>query len=134
MIQKVKSFVFRRDVIVVVLEDKLMVFNFDDLELLRTHETISNPDGIIALNTKGDEPIIAMLSVKRGFGRISHVNQNKEVEIECHQTNIKYLTLNPEGSLLATASIKGTLIRIFETTNGDPLKELRRGSENADIE
>lgn len=43
------------------------------------------------------------------------------------------MTLNYNGSLLATASDKGTLIRIFETEEGAPLQEVRRGSDKAEI-
>lgn len=75
-----------------------------------------------------------MLGVKRGVVRMSFVKANEEVDIECHQAEIRSLTLNPEGTLLATAGTKGTLIRIFDTSNGVPLKELRRGTENADIQ
>ncbi len=39
--------------------------------------------------------------------------------------------MNSEGNLLATASIKGTVIRIFSTEEGEPLQELRRGSGKA---
>ena len=118
----------------VVLEDKIVIFNFADLELIRSHDTLSNPQGIVSLNSRIEEPVVAMLSTKRGYAKVSYVSQNSETEIECHQTSIKFMTLNAEGSMLATASVKGTLIRIFETVNGTPLRELRRGSENAAIQ
>jgi WD40 repeat protein len=60
-------------------------------------------------------------------------DKSKSVSIFPHESNIAFLTLNLEGSLLATASDKGTLIRIFKTNDGEFLHELRRGSDKAEI-
>ena len=43
------------------------------------------------------------------------------------------LALNNDGSLLASSSETGTLIRIWDTENGNKLQELRRGSDQADV-
>ena len=42
--------------------------------------------------------------------------------------------MNRDGSLLATTSITGTLIRLFNPTTGEKLHELRRGSETCVIQ
>ena len=53
--------------------------------------------------------------------------------IEAHNSSVSCVTLNFDGTLLATASYKGTIIRLFNPANGEALKELRRGSDKAEI-
>jgi WD40 repeat protein len=43
------------------------------------------------------------------------------------------IALTAQGHLLATASEKGTLIRIFSTADKTCLQETRRGSDRAEI-
>lgn len=53
--------------------------------------------------------------------------------IDAHNTPVAALTLSLDGSRLATASEKGTLVRIFDTSSGAKLQELRRGTDPAEI-
>lgn len=50
-----------------------------------------------------------------------------------HEGQIACATLSPDGRYVATASEKGTLIRIFEVMTGSKVKEFRRGADQADI-
>ena len=53
--------------------------------------------------------------------------------IEAHSSSLSQIALNFSGSILATASDKGTLIRLFNTEDGTPIQELRRGTDKAEI-
>lgn len=56
-----------------------------------------------------------------------------ELLISAHLSELNYLTITPDGKFLATASSKGTLIRVFDTSTGEKLREFRRGTDQADI-
>lgn len=48
--------------------------------------------------------------------------------IEAHRSPLACITLNSEGTLLATASDKGTIIRVFSVPDGHKLYQFRRGT------
>lgn len=60
---------------------------------------------------------------------------DKSIEniVTAHEKEIGALAVNPEGTLIASASKKGTMIRIISVEGGDQLQELRRGSGKAMI-
>jgi autophagy-related protein 18 len=53
--------------------------------------------------------------------------------IDAHQTPLSCIALNNEGTLLATASEKGTIIRVFSLPDVQKLYQFRRGSIPARI-
>lgn len=74
------------------------------------------------------------------LSRLKHNDQNPDGTqllptsiIKAHKTPIRFLKLNHQGTMVATCSIQGTLIRIFSTHNGSLIKEFRRGLDRADI-
>ncbi|KAI8327273.1 WD40-repeat-containing domain protein [Choanephora cucurbitarum] len=53
--------------------------------------------------------------------------------ISAHSGKLSCIALNADGSRCATSSDKGTLIRVFNTSTGTLLHELRRGMDRAEI-
>lgn len=58
---------------------------------------------------------------------------NAPVWIAAHKSELGCIALNQYGTRLATASNKGTLIRVFDTMMKTQLVELRRGSDSATV-
>lgn len=55
------------------------------------------------------------------------------VTLNAHQGEITCLAVNQQGTLVASASSKGTLIRIWDTIRKAKVAELRRGSDPATL-
>ena len=129
----VKNVKMKRDRIFVVTEDKIYVFNFNTLELVDSLETKNNNKGIISISVKGNTIVAYPDKNEIGSVKVKDYDKQNEITIKAHKGPINCLQLNKDGTILATASDKGTLIRLFDTSNGEAIQELRRGSENADI-
>ncbi|KAL7147641.1 hypothetical protein ABFS83_06G120900 [Erythranthe nasuta] len=130
---EVRAVKLRRDRVVVVLEHKIYVYNFMDLKLLHQIETLANPRGLCCLSHHLNASVLACPGQRRGQVRIEHFGLNMTKLINAHDSKISCLTLTMDGLLLATASMRGTLIRIFNTMDGTRLQEVRRGVDKADI-
>jgi autophagy-related protein 18 len=53
--------------------------------------------------------------------------------IQAHKAPISFLSINSTGSLLATASDKGTVIRVWSVPGAEKLYQFRRGTREARI-
>merc|ERR1712137_740221 len=131
---EVRGVRLRRDRIVVVMDDQIFVYNFADLQMqvLRQVKTIYNPKGLCGLSS-GANTVLACPATEMGHVYIELFDINKVHEIQAHTGPLSQICLSMDGKMLATASVKGTLIRVFDTASGKKLFEFRRGANQAEI-
>lgn len=136
----------------VVLEDEIYLYDISNMSLLYTIPTSPNPTAICALSPSSQNCYLAYPLPKpredTGDKRPSHAPPlstyipptSGEVlvfdtltlkavnVIEAHKSPLCCVSLNSEGTLLATASEMGTIIRVFSVPRGQKLYQFRRGT------
>ncbi|EJT73515.1 autophagy-like protein 18 [Gaeumannomyces tritici R3-111a-1] len=136
----------------VVLEDEIYLYDISNMSLLFTIATSPNPSAICALSPSSENCYIAYPLPKpredRDDKRPSHAPPPstfvpptsgevlifdtltlKAVNvIEAHRSPLSCVAVNSEGTLLATASETGTIIRVFSVPKGQKLYQFRRGT------
>lgn len=130
---EVRGVRLRRDRIVVVLENKIFVYNFTDLRLLQQIETFGNPKGLCEVSQGSGEFVMVCLGLSKGQVRVEHYASKRTKFVLAHDSRIACFGLAQDGNVVATASNKGTLVRVFNTHDGTLLHEVRRGADRAEI-
>lgn len=75
--------------------------------MMEVVETCPNPKGICAVSPSKDICVLSCPEKKEGTVRLIHFDKgNKTLMINAHQAAVAAMTLNTDGSLLATASDK----------------------------
>ncbi|CAB4377482.1 unnamed protein product [Rhizophagus irregularis] len=110
--------------LIVVLEQTIFVYDISNMKLLHNIETSPNPSAICALSPSNENCYIAYPSP----------TPSPSSPFSNHSTQHNAPSaINSEGTLLATASDKGTVIRVFSIPNAQKLYQFRRGSYPARI-
>ena len=118
-----------------IIEDKIYIFNLSTLETKSVLETYDNPNGIMGISDEENNKLIIAYPIQhQGYVNIRNCKDKKTSKeskiINAHESRLSCLSVNKDGTLLATSSDKGTLIRIFSTNNGVNITAFRRGNTN----
>ncbi len=108
------------------------------VHFLTAHEACGIAVGICALSPSADRPLLAYPSgaERGGEGSIQVFNAvtlQAVCVIQAHRTAISKMSFNFDGSLLATSSDRGTIVRVFSTLSGQRMHHFRRGTYPATI-
>ncbi|CAK6976152.1 WD repeat domain phosphoinositide-interacting protein 4 [Scomber scombrus] len=130
----------RHDKIIIVLKNRIYVYSFPENPVkLFEFDTRDNPKGLCDLCPSLEKQLLVFPGHKCGSLQLVDLSNTKPgtssapFTINAHQSEIACVALNQPGSVAASASRKGTLIRLFDTTTRDKLVELRRGTDPATL-
>ncbi|KAF8877835.1 WD40 repeat-like protein [Gymnopilus junonius] len=152
-----------RKSLVIVLEMEIYIYDISNMRLLHVIETTPNPEAICALSPSADSSYLAYpspvpspasplaTSSTPGSTPAASVpatgsqSQSGDVllfstrsltvanVIQAHKAPLSFLSINSTGTLLATSSEKGTVIRVWSIPGAEKLYQFRRGTREARI-
>ncbi|ODM92796.1 WD repeat domain phosphoinositide-interacting protein 4 [Orchesella cincta] len=138
--QPVLSIKCRRDRLVAVLKTEVHIFSFPNHpKKLFSVSTRSNPHGLCELSP-GIKNVVVFPGLQVGSVEILDLSKPEwsdpssgktPANIHAHQGELACFSINNSGSLIATASDKGTLIRVWDLLKLVLLNELRVGFSSA---
>lgn len=151
----VRNLLLNRQRLVVVLDAQIYIYNIANMKLLYTLDTVANRGGVASITPRvaeGNNWLVYPagpqtkhhLSPPKTAGDIPKAPQGDVVVfdmdtlapvtvVKAHRSPVALLALNEDGTLLATTSDKGTIIRVFAIPSGTLLYELRRGSYQSTV-
>ncbi|KOX73301.1 WD repeat domain phosphoinositide-interacting protein 2 [Melipona quadrifasciata] len=116
--------------LVVCLEESLYIHNIRDMKVLHTiRDTPPNLSGLCTLSINSDNCYLAYPG-SNTIGEVQifdAINLQAKTMIPAHDSPLAALAFSPNGTKVATASEKGTVIRVFNVNDGTKLFEFRRG-------
>ena len=119
--------------LVVYLESQqLHIFDLATMACLQILSTSPNPSGLLSLSRE-DTSYVAIPGYPGRVVLFDCLSCRLMTQINAHKAALTQLQFNHNGTLLATASETGTVIRVFGIPEGELLFSFRRGIQHAVI-
>ncbi|KAG6891288.1 hypothetical protein C0992_009480 [Termitomyces sp. T32_za158] len=156
--ERVRGLACRRGWLAVALRRRVVVFQIgEQVTRYAEWDTCDNPKGLLAMATAAYSTLLTIAGRQLGHVQLVHLPpcappvpiepspsslprkpppppaKHPVSIIAAHETALTTLTVPASGRLLATTSSRGTLVRIWDSLSGKLVRELRRGTDKADI-
>ena len=131
--QNIISMKLRRDKVAIICIDKIFLYSMSSFEILDTLETGENSKGAFGMNQSMENTLIAFPDKKEGNIILKNYGKDSDILIEAHEKKVENIVITNDGEFLASATQNGSVIRIFNTDNGELLQELRKGIDKSEI-
>ena len=121
--------------IVAVVIDGIYIYNTTTMKTQNTIRTVENPRGLVALSpTHSECYVLYPASENKGYVQVYDCfSMQPRGVIEAHNSQLGFISISYQGNYCATASVKGTMIRVFSLPEGNKLFTFKRGISYADI-
>ena len=122
------------------LESSIHIVELVGMKVVLKISTASNAKGIMTMS-KTSLPTVLAYPSSDIIGEFNAViidvaiasSTASRTSCIAHKSRLFCLQMNPTGTLIASASITGTIIRVFDTQTSSKLHEFRRGLQQANI-
>jgi len=121
--------------VAVILETKIHIYDINNLKILHSIDTVPNPKGLCAFSPCSKNCYLAYpASQQNGDVYIfDALSMNTVSVVSTHKGTLAAMAISQDGSLLATASEKGTVIRVHSIPSASKNWTFRRGTYPAVI-
>ncbi|KAJ3214695.1 autophagy protein [Dinochytrium kinnereticum] len=123
--------------LVVVLEEHIYIYDISNMKLLHTIDTSPNPNAIVTLSPSSENCFLAYPPNTSGASGelllFDTINLHAVNIISAHKSPLSCVSFSYDGTMVATSSDKGTVIRVFSVPQGQKLFQFRRGTYAARI-
>lgn len=119
-----------RQRLIVILQDKVYVYELNSLTIFDTIDTVPNFKGLCAFSPCLDACYLALPgSNTKGSALLYNVMDcHLHCEIEAHRSPLAAMVLSSNGMYIATASEQGTIIRVHLVSDATKSYSFRRGT------
>jgi autophagy-related protein 18 len=119
----------------VVMETKIHIYDISTMKILHTIDTFPNPKGVCAFSPCHKKSYLAY-PASQSTGDVylfDTLSLQTVSSVTAHKASIAAMAISQDGLLLATASEKGTVIRVHGLPNMAKCESFRRGTYPAGI-